>query len=107
MTSYPTLRRLLAGICTFVVFAGVWFLVSSSARSPNVPPPRADQTRTAQAAWPMFGGSLNRNMVNTFDKGIPTEWSVEEGSRKNIKWVAELGSKAYGGPIVAAGKVFI
>jgi outer membrane protein assembly factor BamB len=57
--------------------------------------------------WPMFGGTPQRNMVNLTAKGIPTEWSVEEGKLKNIKWVAELGSKAYGGPVVADGKVFV
>src|SRR5262249_430740 len=48
-----------------------------------------------------------RNMVNTSETNMPTEWSVDEGSQKNIKWVAELGSKAYGGPVVAAGKGLI
>ena len=105
MKSYPSLRRLVAGICTFAVVAGVWFIVTSSARSL---PGHSDQTQPArQGTWPMFGGSFGRNMVNTFEKSIPTEWNVEEGSQKNIKWVAELGSKAYGGPIVASGKVFI
>jgi outer membrane protein assembly factor BamB len=57
--------------------------------------------------WPMFGGTPERNMVNAVDKNIPTEWSVEEGKRKNIKWVADLGNKCYGGPVVADGKVFV
>ena len=55
----------------------------------------------------MFGGTPSRNMVNTFDKNIPTTWNVEEGQRKNIKWVADLGNRAYGGPVVADGKVFV
>ena len=57
--------------------------------------------------WPMFGGTPARNMVNLVDKNIPVDWSVEEGKRKNIKWDALLGSKAYGGPVVGDGKVFI
>ena len=44
-------------------------------------------------------------MVNLVDKDVPTEWDVKTG--KNIKWMAELGSKAYGGPIIADGKIFI
>ena len=33
--------------------------------------------------------------------------SIEEGGRKNIKWAQDLGSKAYGGPVVADGKIFV
>jgi outer membrane protein assembly factor BamB len=57
--------------------------------------------------WPMFGGSATRNMVDPNDKDIPTEWNIEKGQEKNIKWVAEVGSKAYGGPVVAAEKIFV
>jgi outer membrane protein assembly factor BamB len=55
----------------------------------------------------MFGVSPARNLVNTVDKNIATEWSVQEGKQKNIQWVAKLGSKAYGGPVVAGGKVYV
>lgn len=61
----------------------------------------------ASGDWPMFGGTLERNMVNTVDKNIPTDWSVEEGKQKNVKWQAQLGSKCMGGPVVADGKVFV
>ncbi len=56
---------------------------------------------------PMFGGTPSRNLVNTVDKNIPTEWSIQPGSEKNVKWIAKVGSKAYGGPVVAGGKVFV
>src|SRR5207244_11393189 len=66
------------------------------------------QTRLAtNAPWPMFGGTPERNMANVVDKNIATTWSTEEGKRKNIKWLAELGSYAYGGPVVADGKVLV
>jgi outer membrane protein assembly factor BamB len=70
---------------------------------------RADESLKADLThvWPMFGGSVHRNMVNTLDKNIPSEWSVEKGHEKNIKWVAQLGSISYGGPVVASGKIFI
>jgi outer membrane protein assembly factor BamB len=55
----------------------------------------------------MFGGTPQRNMVNTVDKNMPIDWSVEDGKRKNIKWIADLGSYCYGGPIIADGKVFV
>src|SRR5579883_2440104 len=56
---------------------------------------------------PMFGGTPSRNLVNTVDKNVPTEWSIQPGSEKNVKWIANVGSKAYGGPVVAGGKVFV
>lgn len=59
------------------------------------------------SSCPMFGGTPSRNMVNTTDKNIPTEWSIQQGGQKNVKWIAKLGSKAYGGPVVAQGKVFV
>lgn len=57
--------------------------------------------------WPMFGGTPARNMVNLVAKGLPAEWAVEKGELKNVKWSAPYGNKAYGGPVVAGGKVFV
>ena len=54
--------------------------------------------------WPMWGGTPDRNMVSNM-KGLPTEWDIQ--TKKNVKWVARLGSQAYGNPVVADGKVFI
>lgn len=56
---------------------------------------------------PMFGGTPQRNMVNLVDKNIPVTWSVKEGKQKNIKWSVDLGTKAYGGPVIAEGKIFV
>jgi outer membrane protein assembly factor BamB len=54
--------------------------------------------------WPMWGGTPDRNMVSNM-KGLPIEWDVK--TKKNVKWVAELGSQAYGNPVVAGGMVFV
>ncbi len=59
-------------------------------------PPNAD--------WPMWGGTPDRNMLSSM-KGLPTTWDVK--TKKNIKWVAELGSQTYGNPVVANGTVFV
>ncbi|MCI0701483.1 MAG: PQQ-binding-like beta-propeller repeat protein [Planctomycetia bacterium] len=65
---------------------------------------------------PMFGGSLSRNMVNLKDKvaKFPTEgpnWDDEESVKKWsadwVLWKATLGSRAYSGPIIAGGKVYV
>ena len=52
----------------------------------------------------MWGGTPDRNMVSNM-KGLPTTWDVK--TKKNIKWVAELGSQTYGNPVVANGMVFV
>jgi outer membrane protein assembly factor BamB len=54
--------------------------------------------------WPMWGGTADRNMVSSM-KGVPTEWDVK--TKKNVKWVADLGSQSYGNPVVAGGMVFV
>jgi len=54
--------------------------------------------------WPMWGGTPDRNMVSAM-KGVPTTWDLK--TKKNIKWVADVGSQAYGNPVVAGGYVLI
>jgi len=54
--------------------------------------------------WPMWGGTPDRNMVSSM-KGLPSEWDIK--TKKNVKWVAELGSQSYGNPVVAGGMVFV
>src|SRR5881296_2783171 len=54
--------------------------------------------------WPMWGGTPDRNMVSNM-KGIPTSWDVK--TKKNVKWMAQLGSQSYGNPVVAGGQVYV
>lgn len=54
--------------------------------------------------WPMWGGSLSRNMFSSL-KNLPSTWDIQSG--KNIRWKADLGSTSYGNPTVADGKVFV
>ena len=65
----------------------------SAANVPSVP-----------ADWPMWGGTPERNMVSSM-KGLPTSWDVK--TKKNVKWVAALGSQTYGNPVVAGGIVLV
>lgn len=52
--------------------------------------------------------SILRNLTNIVEKGIPTDFSIKKGAEKNVKWSAQLGQQyAYGGPVVAGGKVFV
>jgi outer membrane protein assembly factor BamB len=105
------MRRWLAGLATVAILAAAVTVLALSGGNRDSKSPDPDDGKELVAAdakkgdWPMFGGTLQRNMVNTTEKGVPTEWDVEE--KTHIKWVAELGSKAYGGPVISGGKVFI
>jgi outer membrane protein assembly factor BamB len=71
-------------------------------------PDAAGQAAAPAAAapgWTMFGGTPQRNMVSLTEKNLPDDWDVQ--ANKNIKWVAKLGSRAYGGPIIAGGKTYV
>jgi outer membrane protein assembly factor BamB len=75
-------------LCTVVYF----FAPATSASDPGT------------GDWPMWGGTPDRNMVSNM-KGLPTAWDVK--TRKNVKWVAQLGSQSYGNAVVSGGMVFI
>jgi outer membrane protein assembly factor BamB len=53
----------------------------------------------------MFGGTPDRNMVNLTAKNVPAKFNLD--SPDDLVWKADLGSKAYGGPIVAGGRVYV
>jgi outer membrane protein assembly factor BamB len=118
MSAQPNLRRGVAAILTVVIcLAAVVAYRSSNAED------RKDGTLVAAAdksdasgskpltsltkggGWTVFGGTVYRNFVNTVDVNVPDDWNVKAG--KNIKWSVDLGSLAYGGPIVADGKIFV
>ena len=86
-----TLRRL---VIPFAVFAAVLALS----------PARLTASDPGTGSWPMWGGTPDRNMVSSM-KGLPIEWDVK--TKKNVKWVASLGSQTYGNPVVSGGMVFV
>lgn len=62
----------------------------------------------------MFGGTPARNMADLASKfGAVQLMPVKDGEKETkpadavIKWQAELGSRAYGGPIISGGKVYV
>src|SRR5262249_39307366 len=65
---------------------------------------RFEKPKAARAP-PRFGGGRRANRGKPAGKNGPTEWAGPRG--KNIKWIAKLGSKAYGGPIIAGSKIVI
>ena len=52
-------------------------------------------------------GTLERNLANPVEKNIPDTWSIKKNKEKNVKWKAQLGGMAYGGPVVAGGRIFV
>jgi outer membrane protein assembly factor BamB len=66
---------------------------------------RADAVPKEDKGIRMFGVTPQRNMVILGEKA-PTDWKTDE-PMKNVKWTAALGSRAYGGPTVSGGKVFV
>ena len=84
--------RLLSCLLALMVCALVGHSVQLSASDPGT------------GDWPMWGGTPDRNMVSAM-KGLASEWDVK--TKKNIKWVANLGSQSYGNPVVAGGMVFV
>ena len=50
----------------------------------------------------MFGNTPSRNMVSD-ETSILSEWDVATG--ENVLWSQPVGSQAYGGPVVANGRV--
>lgn len=78
---------------------------STTRESGNSKPPGGGETT---GDWPMWGGSIHRNMVNA-TTGIDTSFEpgTKEGEGKNQLWTSPLGSQTYGNPVVAEGKVYV
>ena len=87
-------KRQAIGFLSFVfcVVAVLWGISSGAASDP------------ASGDWPMWGGTPDRNMVSNM-KGLPTTWDVAK--KKNVKWMAELGSQTYGNAVVSGGMGFV
>lgn len=112
MSSLPNIKRWLAVALTGVIFVAILLIAGNGGSAPAVP--SADSKDAVQSIGfsesspehPMFGGTPRRNMVNTAAANLPAEWTVAAGS-KNVIWSADLGSKAYGGPVISGGRIFV
>ncbi len=49
----------------------------------------------------------DRNLVNTTDKDISLDFSLEKDSEMGVLWKARLGKTSYAGPVIAGGKIFV
>jgi outer membrane protein assembly factor BamB len=100
------LRRAALGGAVAVVSAAL-LAVAGRTDQPGPAPagdyPEVDRT----VPLSMFGGGPGRNLVNPVDWNIPTDWEVTPGRERNVRWVADLGSKAHASPVVTGGKIFV
>ncbi|HZZ77843.1 MAG TPA: PQQ-binding-like beta-propeller repeat protein [Gemmataceae bacterium] len=103
MNTNPALKRWLAAAVTIGILGAAMVFVARPGA--ETPPPPAQPAKTTSQDWIMYGGSPARNMVNLTAKGLPAKWDIE--AKENIKWSSDLGSKAYGGPVIAGGLVLI
>jgi outer membrane protein assembly factor BamB len=106
MHAYPALRRWLSASAAVVVFGLATLIAVWSGRARDDQPSGSGEAQQGRA-WPLFGGTRQRNMVNTVEKNIAAEWDITKGKDGGVLWSADMGSKAYGGPVVADGKVFV
>lgn len=55
--------------------------------------------------WLMYGGHLKRNFANPLAKTLPESWDIRDGT--NVAFSIQLGSRAYGGPVMSDGRILI
>lgn len=110
MTRTVTRRRALAGGAVLLA-AG---LLAAAVGLPAGAREPAKATAPDGREHAMFGGTPARNMVDLKNQFAAVQLlPVKDGDKvvqeadAAIKWQAELGSVAYGGPVVAGGKVFV
>ncbi len=101
----PLNRKLLAAGLAVAALGLAAVLVAPGRLVTLSTPGAAAAEQTVAHGWTMFGGGPQRNMVNLAEKNVPDDWDVQE--KKNIKWTAKLGSRSYGGPVIAGGKIFV
>ena len=94
MKSLPNLRRVgCRSTGTLLVFAVVLGrrLRAAIAVARCDSRPRPDDGKEGDRRnWPLFGGSVQRNLVNLVEKNIPTKWErAADKKEQNVKWVAE------------------
>jgi len=77
-------------------------LVSVSVAAATAQQPRP---QPVEGDWPMWGRCPSRNAAST-EIGIPAEWKTGI-IKRNVKWIARLGTQTYGSPAVSNGRVYV
>ncbi|MFT5527532.1 MAG: outer membrane protein assembly factor BamB, partial [Pirellulaceae bacterium] len=86
---------------SMVALAACWMAVSSGHPHGSSKP----------KDWPMWGGSLDRNMVNpNYQMSLdfqPIDIPKKELPKHHVRWTTKLGSQSYANPVVAGGRVYV
>lgn len=107
MSSNHPLRRWLPLVGSGAVFALVLGILAIQRGPALAPADAVAADKEAVRAHTLWGGTVQRNLVNLVEKNIATDWDASPGKEKNILWSVNLGSKAYGGPTIGNGKIFV
>lgn len=111
MRSLKSLRRLSLALGPILC----WLTVPLTDRQQSLVELHAAEppVRKANTDHTMFGGTPSRNTVDLVHTGIADQFPVDPKNPKlrvlgdTVKWKAKLGSRSYGGPIVAGGRVYV
>jgi outer membrane protein assembly factor BamB len=114
MTSTLSRRLLVGGLLFAAGGLGLAFTLTAADAPKAAATGDPDTTPDRPNDHPMFGGNLHRNMVDLNAKfGAVQLMPVKDGDKVTkeadavVKWQAALGSRAYGGPVISGGKVFV
>lgn len=90
---------------TLIAFIGAYLFLSMASKSASA------------EDWPIWGRDATRNMVSDEPGAIPADFvpgeeigrtgQIDPDSTKHVKWIAKLGSQAFGNPVVADGYVLV
>ena len=95
-------------LASLPMLAAALMLLGAAPGMAPVPVRESPAVDAMTSSAPMLGGSPSRNMVNLVDKGVLDDFAVRpRGKEKNLKWSTSLGSRAFGGPIIAGGRIFV
>lgn len=106
MACCPNLKRWLAAGVVVAIFAATLVFATLPG---TLPTQGGDSLKSNEGDWVMYGGTPARNFVNLAARNLPVKWVDDDDEIKKefVLWSAELGSKAYGGPVVAGDKVIV
>src|SRR5262245_30558063 len=109
-----SLPRALRGPLFAAAVLALGALAACSGRAPTDEggAPASKEVTVAKGArdWPTVGGTPARNLANPLEKGILDDFAVARGKKgadKNVKWKVTPGTKSFGGPVIAGGRVFL
>ena len=89
MTPFPTLRRWVLAASVAAVFGAVCVVLALQKPAGDAPKAAADAAKDEAHSWPLFGGTLKRNLVNLFEKNMPTDLELKaDGTERTSSLVA-------------------